>query len=231
MRATGEQHCGRLIFIFGVPYIASNADEYLLGIAYAKLAIDRYKIHAARYGLAYRPIFRIMPLALRKMNRYREALEYMKNVIKDYPPLDDTGEIEDGSILGNIYRDMKDYPSAEKYFVKAVELSKRQGTKDFDPYMNLAQLYIESGQYAKARPYLNEVLKYPSGMIISNKRRHFSIYAFPCGLCNKGIISQPLKILASTGNRMIITYGCQKIRRKKNWKWNIRPKKRKMQLK
>jgi len=177
MRATGDSIAAGDFYIWRALYCI-NADEYQQGIAYAKLAIDRYKIHAARYGFAYRPIFRIIPLALRKMKRYREALEYIKNVIKDYPPLDDTGEIEDASILGSIYRDMKAYPLAEKYFARAVELSKRQRTVDFPPYMNLAQLYIESGQYAKARPYLNEVLKYPPDFMISSVRRHFQYMLF-----------------------------------------------------
>jgi two-component sensor histidine kinase len=140
--------------------ISITNEDYLKGAYFYNLAINRFKIHPGITSLADRRLFGMVPRALRKLKRYNDALNYIKQAMKDYPPLNAADEINYDSILGNIYRDMKVYDKAASYFLKTLSLSKKQsGMEEMTAYSNIGQLYIESHQYAKAKPYLNRVWK------------------------------------------------------------------------
>ena len=177
MKATGDTIAAGDFYIWRASIYLNNA-EYEKGIDYTKLAIGSYKVHAARYSLAYRHLFAMIPRGLRKMKRYPEALQYMKGMVKEYPPSSDVDKRVDAIIIGNIYRDMKAYDQAEKYFIIASELGKRQLRIDIDPYIDLGQLYVESGKYAKAKYYLHKSLEYTSTNIPSSARRHMAYMLF-----------------------------------------------------
>ncbi|HEY4108049.1 tetratricopeptide repeat-containing sensor histidine kinase [Puia sp.] len=177
MNATGDTIvAGDLYFWRGMIYL--NNDEYQKAIDYFSLAIAKIKIRPSRYDMAYRPVFSLIPWALRKMKKYPEAVDYMKNVIKEYPARNDVDRAADAAIIGNIYRDMKAYDQAEKYFLIASRIGQRQRRTDNDPYFDLGQLYVESGEYAKAKPYLQKSLDFMSGQMTSAKRRHMEYMLF-----------------------------------------------------
>jgi two-component sensor histidine kinase len=140
-----------------------NNDEFQKGIDYANMAINSFKIHAGASNLSDVAIFSVIPRALRKLKRYPEALSYINDIVKKYPPRNDADKIIYASTIGNIYRDMKKYDKAEEYFIQELELSKKQGVAGFELYRNLGQLYVESGQFARARPYLYKAQEFPAG--------------------------------------------------------------------
>ena len=177
MKETGDTlAAGDLYLLRALIYL--NNQEYEKAIDYVNLAIASFKVHASRYSLAYRPIFDVIPRALRKMKKYKEALQYMKSVVKEYPPLNDVDRTSDAATIGNIYRDMKEYDQAEKYFIIASELGQRQHRIDYDPYGDLGQLYVESGKYAKAKYYLEKALEYTANHLNSAQRRHMEYMLF-----------------------------------------------------
>jgi len=155
--------------------ICINNEDYQSGIYFINSAINSYKIHAGKMSLADRRLFGVVPRALRKMKKYKEALAYVRKAIKDYPPLTTTDQITYASIMGNIYRDMKNYDRAASYFLKALQLSNNQNRIDFiDTYRNIGQLYVESGEYAKAKPYLNKVWETFGNQMASDDKSHMN---------------------------------------------------------
>ena len=159
MKSTGDSTVAGDFYLLRA-IICLNNDEFQESYDFSLRAINSYKVHAGEYSLADRRIFGMIPRVLRKMKRYREALIYIKKAMKDYPSLTDADEISYASIIGNIYRDMKAYDKAEKYFIQVLELSKKTGITSSTPYKDIGQLYVESGQYEKAKPYLNKVLEF-----------------------------------------------------------------------
>ena len=178
MKMTGDSTAAGDFYIC-YSTICINNDEFQKAIDYASMAIDRYKIHRGAFNLSDDIwIFGKIPTALRKLKRYREALLYIQSVIKKYPPQNDSQKIDYDSIVGNIYRDMKDYDKAEGYFVQMLELSKKQGIADFHLYRDIGQLYVESHHYARARPYLYKVLEFPESEKSSAVARHLEYMLF-----------------------------------------------------
>ena len=158
MKATGDTvNAGD--FYFGMSLISINNEDYQKGLDFANLAISHYKIHAGEFGLDNHLVFATPVRALRKMKRYKEALQYARNVQGEFPPSTTANKLWDAKMIGDIYRDMKDYDKAAIYLLKSLELGKDQKPVDLGPYKDLGQLYIESGQYAKAKPYLYKVEK------------------------------------------------------------------------
>jgi two-component sensor histidine kinase len=96
---------------------------------------------------------------LRKLNRFGEAMEFMKHMVQEYPSEDPYGEVEYNSTMGNIYRDMKQYDKAESYFLRAYKSNKKTDHPEAGLDRDLGQLYVESHQYEQARPFLNIALK------------------------------------------------------------------------
>jgi two-component sensor histidine kinase len=158
MRATGDTlHAGD--FYFAMSMLSINNEDYQKGFDFADLAISHSKIHAGEFGLDDHLVFATAVRALRKMKKYKEALQYAHKVQKNYPPSTTANKIWDAKMIGDIYRDMKDYDRAAFYLLKALDLGKKQNPIDLGPYKDVGQLYVESGQYAKAKPYLSKVEK------------------------------------------------------------------------
>jgi len=158
MKATGDTvNAGD--FYFAMSLLSINNEDYQKGFDFANLAITHYKIHAGEFGLDDHLVLATAVRALRKMKKYKEALQYAKNVQRDYPPLTTANKLWDIKMMGDIYRDMKNYEKAAFFLLKALDLGKNQNPVDLGPYKDVGQLYVESGQYAKAKPYLIKVEK------------------------------------------------------------------------
>lgn len=175
MRATGDTTAAG-DFYYWRSVISYNNEDYQKSFDFALLAINYYKIHPGEISLADRAMVFSLPVqALRRMKKYREALQYVGKIDKDYPPLNVADKIGDALITGNIYRDMKAYGKAEAYFLKALRLSKKEsGVKDMSAYLNVGQLYVESKQYGKARPYLDLVWKTTGNQMSSAGKSHMN---------------------------------------------------------
>lgn len=132
-----------------------NADEYETALQFASKALEAYKLQP---GLLPFTDFLLIPTkALRRLNRYEEALTFIRNAQKDYPPRNTDEEIIYLDAIANIYRDMKQYQTAEKYYLKMEDIARTINRNDPLLYKEIAQLYIESRQYDKARHYLSKI--------------------------------------------------------------------------
>jgi two-component system, sensor histidine kinase PdtaS len=142
-----------------------GTDDFQQAIDYSQLAIEGYALHAGEYSIAYAAYWHVW--GLRKLNRFPESLEFMKHMLQEYPPQNRSEEVDYNSTIGNIYRDMKLYDKAEPYFLRAYKLNQKiyHPTTELD--RDLGQLYVETHQYEKARPFLNSALKAggPAGYI------------------------------------------------------------------
>ncbi|WP_295124910.1 histidine kinase dimerization/phosphoacceptor domain -containing protein [uncultured Chitinophaga sp.] len=117
-----------------------------------------------------------MCVALRKMQRYQEALRLMQTLTKNYPPGTLEEHITVKRILVNIYRDMKDYEKAEKLALELVSLSQHHPTDLTVARLNLGQLYVEWEKYDKARPYLQYNPKHVRIAVDSEAHFHYMMF-------------------------------------------------------
>jgi two-component sensor histidine kinase len=93
------------------------------------------------------------------LNRFGEALEFMKHMMQEYPAEDAYGDVEYNSAIGDIYRDIKQYDKAEPYALQAYKANEKTDHPEAGLDRELGQLYVENHQYEKARPFLNSALK------------------------------------------------------------------------
>ena len=181
MKATRDTIAAGDIYIIQ-SVIQIDNENYQQTFDMAVLAINSMKIHTGKYGLTDHEVLNMPVRALRKMKKYEQALHYARKIQKDYPPVTYADKIDDAKMIGNIYRDMKMYGSAEKYFLKAVNLSKNLSKNQSEStallYKDVGQLYVESRLYAKAKPYLEVASKGLDGKMTSAVNSHLNFLLF-----------------------------------------------------
>jgi two-component sensor histidine kinase len=158
--------------------VSLNSENYQKAFDMGNLAIHYLKIHAGMFCLDQRDPFYLPIRALRKMKKYSEAINFVKRMQTEYPATKPEDRIDDAMMLGNIYRDMQDYNKAEKEFLTALKINKAQAIPSVDVYKDIAQLYIESKQYAKAKPFLNFVFNHKNNVFSSSVKSHLNYLAF-----------------------------------------------------
>ena len=173
MKSTGDSlAAGDFYLWLAVAY--STADEYAQAIEYSRLAIEGYAFHAGEFSLP-EAAFRYAT-SMRKLNKFSEALAFALQIVKKYPPENDWDETVYDSMIGNIYRDKKQYDKAEPYFLRSYEAGKKLGELQVAVNRDLGEMYVESHQYAKARPYLNRALAGPATTPSFRGYIHYLLY-------------------------------------------------------
>lgn len=158
MQATGDT-IDACDFYYWRSTISYNNQDYQKSLDYALLSIAHVNVHSGEMSLADRAKMFYLPVAaLRKMKRYGEALRFMGDMKKEYPPLKADDEAAYDLIFGEIYRDMKVYDKAAVYFEGALHIVSQQHREDYTIYKSLGQLYVDWGRYARAKVYLNKAL-------------------------------------------------------------------------
>ena len=158
--------------------ILYNNDNYQKAFDFANLAIEHLKIHAGWYCATDRNILVLPVYALRRLKKYPQAIQYAKRIQSEYPADNPADRINDARILGNIYRDMKAYDETEKLFLTALGINKTQPTPDIGLSKDIGQLYVESHQYSKAKPFLNFVFNYKNTVLSSSVKSHLNYLLF-----------------------------------------------------
>ena len=99
------------------------------------------------------------------LNRPAEALAFLRQTLKRYPPDSPPEQSDVASLLGETYLKLKSYALAEANFLKALKILH---SKNYIPdgdipailiNQNLARLYRETGQYQKARSCLGQAFE------------------------------------------------------------------------
>ena len=177
MKATKDTLIAGDIYVaYGM--VSFNSGNYQKGLDLGNLAINYLKIHPGMFSLNQRLVFNLPVRALRKMKRYAEAINYVHHMQVEYPATKIGDKIADAMLLGNIYRDMKDYNKAEEAFLTALKMSKSQPDPYMTLYKDIGQLYVESKQYDKAKPFLNFVVNHQDKVLTSSGKSHLNYLLF-----------------------------------------------------
>lgn len=124
-------------------------------LSYANQAIQLYK---TRYGDGNSAIAaRFVAEAMVKLNKQAEIGKVLTQIYNDFPPFGTRDSLQWFRTLGSVYRLTKEYAKAEPFHKMRIALQQR--IHDKPDYYGLGQLYVEAGQFAKAKPYLEKALK------------------------------------------------------------------------
>ncbi len=175
MRNTGDSVAAADFYALHA-LICLNNEEYETALEFGYKAIDSYRIIPGYFPISATTT--TIPRTLRKLKRYDEALAFLLKIRKEFPAQNDLDEISYTQMISDIYRDMKQFSKAEKYALLTLNLMNKNGISAIGGYKNLGQIYLESGQYAKAKPYLYKVLEFPKELLSSGSRRHLYYMLF-----------------------------------------------------
>lgn len=99
--------------------------------------------------------------------RHKDVLPFLENILKTHPPNTDFGRhVRDGA-LADCYFAQKSYKKAERYYLSAIRGETKTGqiAELRKEYANISRLYVGTGQYDKAKVYLDKLLAEPNNVI------------------------------------------------------------------
>jgi two-component sensor histidine kinase len=134
--------------------------EYLEKIIDYRIAKNEHQI--------YVPILQITEMSI-KQRKPREALAYVSNWKRKYPPHENSQKKAMSLAFAECYENLKQNNLAEKYYKDVINIGEIQVAAkeiDFDAYADgsVAWFYLRSKQYGKARAYFNKIMKqWPAG--------------------------------------------------------------------
>jgi two-component sensor histidine kinase len=155
-RSGDHSNAGDVYLLHSV--ICNKNDHYKDALQYGERAIAFYRQYPGLVKLSNPFITEQMDLALQKLGRHKEALAYMLKMKRMYPPQNMKDSMVYERLIGHGYRELKQYDKAVPYFKRYEELSRRSKTHEYAANVNFGQLYVESHEYQKARPYLYKAL-------------------------------------------------------------------------
>ncbi|CAN5167487.1 hypothetical protein BH09BAC4_BH09BAC4_01320 [soil metagenome] len=156
----------------------TDNDDYAKGVYYIQLAIKHFTQRAGRYNLS-NPIFLFnTEYIYGKTSNYEDDLRKTRKLLASAPPQTISDRIYYNIIMGCVYRRMKRYETCELYYKRAYAISKKFGVHQFRTTASLGQLYTDSKQFAKARPFLYEVLRFPETLHDNSVNRHLHYMTF-----------------------------------------------------
>jgi len=173
MKSTGDSLAAGDFYLW-LAAACYEADEFTQAVEYSRLAIEGYALHAGEFGLPDAALK--YTSSMRKLNKLSEALQFALRIVKKYPPENVQNETDYYSMIGNIYRDKKQYDKAEPYFLRAYAAGKKLNDEQVSVNRDLGELYVQSHRYAKARPYLNRALTGPGTTPSFRGYIHYLLY-------------------------------------------------------
>lgn len=113
--------------------------------------------------------------AMAKVGRARDGIAQMVEKCRFYPPKTNLEKKYVEDALGTCYRVLKQYDSAEVHFLNNIKYQREDRPNDqMDAKRHLAQVYVEGGRYAKAKPLLDECLA--SGVFSNSAHFYFLLF-------------------------------------------------------
>lgn len=138
------------------------------------VAISHQNDEAIQVELARR-----MTVSLIKQGKAREALLLLREVIDKQLPCDPQDKMYLAQSLGSCYSALKQYATAEKYYLESVAWSKQLAMSfQFITARGISEFYIANAQYTKAEPYLALLLKATEQEILPNYLKEVYLMLF-----------------------------------------------------
>jgi two-component sensor histidine kinase len=155
MEATGDMvSAGWFYSRLGLAY--RTLEQYQKAVEYYELAYSYYK---KKPSSVFFELGTITADCLTKVGRPEDGLLQMLEKCEVYPPKTNLEKRFTASTLGNCYRALKQFDSAEVHFKNLIKYQRKD--KPFDliaANRYLGQLYVDWGKYAKAKSYLEDCL-------------------------------------------------------------------------
>ncbi|MET1054887.1 MAG: sensor histidine kinase [Pedobacter sp.] len=158
--------------------VCTDNEDYVESINYSHIAMAYYEKHAGMFHLSHPFVLDVISNNYTKMLRFNTALSYLRRTIRNYPPNSATDSLLYLSMVGGSYRGLKQYVRAEPYFKKMYAISSGKHILEMFANLRMGQLYVESRQYAKARPYLYKALSHSKKNLPISDQRHFRYMLF-----------------------------------------------------
>jgi two-component sensor histidine kinase/tetratricopeptide (TPR) repeat protein len=143
-----------------------------LGLLHQELNQWEEGLHFLRKALANRRqakdpvnvvlIAKLMVTNLLAQGKAREAFDFFTAVIKENPPVNEFSNLQAAVALADCHLALKQYPLAEKYFLRMMDIEKpirEKRPSKIDNYRRMGNFYLVTRQYGKARYYLDEALR------------------------------------------------------------------------
>jgi two-component sensor histidine kinase len=154
-----------------------NNEQFNDALTFGFMAIKAYSISPGILKISDPDITLYISRAYQKLNQHRQALAFMLRREKQFPPADISGKMAYVSMIGHVYRGLKQFQMGEQYFKLFERMSHESGLEQYSARVNLGQLYLDWHRYGQARPYLDAALK-DEGTLLTGARRHLHYMAF-----------------------------------------------------
>lgn len=121
------------------------------------------KSTSANYGVCLHIVSGLV-----KLGRAEEALAFVENVIREYPPSLISEKALVSNALGNCYNALGQYGLAEKHYLEMIRneaLLKQQNSYTSVANKTIGEFYINRKRYQAAEPYLKKILAIPEGIV------------------------------------------------------------------
>lgn len=157
--------------------ITYNNEQFNDALAFGFQAIEAYSHMPGIINVSHPDITLYIARAYQKLNQHRLALALMLKRQKQFSPEDITEQMAYISMIGHIYRGLKEFKKGELYFKQFEKMSQQYGLDKYAAQVNLGQLYLDWQHYEQARPYLKNALK-EEHSLLTGARRHLHYMAF-----------------------------------------------------
>jgi len=175
MSSSGDSlEAGDFYYFLGI--IINRFGQHQKVLENYKLAMHYYETHAG-HDMIYDAI-RAISLNLISDRQYQQALDFTLASYRRYPPVNVNALLEETGCLADCYLKLKKYDQAEKYFLREFNMRKRSNSLGQTAYHRMAFFYVESRQYAKARPYLLQALKQQNALTLMTTKNHLQYMLF-----------------------------------------------------
>ena len=168
---------GDVYFLKGI--ILTGQEQFQEAKNAMETALKYYERHSGMYSISSVDPHNQLSIVYDKMGQPKKALAYTISVMKKYPATNYLDSLDYLERLGQAYRELKDYRNAEQTFSKKLSLRKAHKDENINDEYSFAQLYVESGQYHKARPLINLLLESEGyKKFRTSRKRHLHYIAF-----------------------------------------------------
>jgi two-component sensor histidine kinase len=150
--------------------ICYRNDHFLDGVDYGNRAIAAYRKYPGIKKLSDPFLTLTISRNYQKLGQHEKALAYMQNMMRTYPPKNLSDSLTYLSMIAHGFRELKKYDKSEQYFKQFAKLSGRSKDSQYTIDHNFGQLYVESHQYQKARPYLYRLLPNEKKLPMADRR-------------------------------------------------------------
>lgn len=155
-----------------------NSGQHQKSIDYCNLAIRQLKIQRCGFDDKIPDVIIDISNTLRYMKKHLEALDYIKRSMKEYPGEDDAEKARYEQEIGRCYQELNNNTLAEEHLLHSYHYLYKSHQAYFTDDKRMAQFYVETKSYAKARPYLERILKGHKGSISPQVMAHIEYMAY-----------------------------------------------------